>query len=169
MNSFQKYQEGQEFTVEVKNSVRYGYLYRRESEKNLSSHACLGEVHDILYWMASAIAGGFVWDVVKSLRNRMLQKCRKSNFFQNVFLKSVLTDEQEFRLFYDYIKEYNNNCMSITEEQFKYIREEIIADYYGKECEKVMKSDNRLPTTEEYMRINREANAYADTIMKPIV
>ena len=169
MISYQKYQKGQEYTDEIKNSVRYGYMYRREAEKNLSSHACLGDTHDILLWLATAIASGFVWDVVKSLGNRMLRKCRRNNFFQDLFLKSVLTDEKEFKLFYDYVKEYNNNCMSITEEQFKYVREEIIADYYGKKSEIIMMSENRLPTTEEYMKINREANAYADTIMKTIV
>lgn len=169
MNSFPKYREGQIYTDEIKNAVRYGYMYRKEAESNVSSHACLVDASDILLWLASAIAGGFVWDVVKSLKNRILRKCRKSDFFQDEILRSVLTDEKEFSLFYKYIKEYNNRCMEVTEKQFRYIREEIIADYYGKESARIVQDNHRLPTTEDYMRINREANTYADMIMRPTI
>lgn len=165
MNSFPKYHEGQTYTDEIKNSVRYGYMYRKEAESNVSPHASLADASDVLLWLASAIASGYVWDVVKSLKNRILRKCRKSDFFQDGLLRSVLTDEKEFTLFYNYIKEYNNRCMAITEKQFKFIREEIIADYYGKEADKILHEHHRLPTTEDYMRINREANAHADMVM----
>ena len=56
--------------------------------------------------------------------------------------------------------------MSITCEQRKYIREEIIADYYGREATKIYTTKNRLPNIEEYKQIHREAEAYADKILE---
>ena len=56
--------------------------------------------------------------------------------------------------------------MTVTEEQFTYIREEIIADFLEKECGKIYEQEHRLPTIQEYMRIYREALVHADKLME---
>ena len=60
-----------------------------------------------------------------------------------------------------------NVPLSLTKEQFRYIREEIVADYVGEETSKIYERVHRMPTVEELMIINREANKYADQLMKP--
>lgn len=55
--------------------------------------------------------------------------------------------------------------MAVTEKQFKYIREEIVADYVGKESEKIYKKKKRLPTVQEYMEIHKKAKVHADSLL----
>jgi hypothetical protein len=168
MSKLEKLQEGFQYSEEVRNAVRYGYLYRKEAEESHTVHACLSDSPELLQYLASAIISGFVWDVVKSLAKKLYRFAKKSGMSIDDMTKSVLTDEEHFEEFYNCIKEYNTRCMTITEEQFKYIREEIVADYSGKEAGKIYEKETRLPTTEEYMRITTEANAYADNVMMKI-
>lgn len=154
-----------QFSDGVRNAVRYGYLYRLKAEKDLSVHACIGDVPDILCWLAGTILSGFVWDVIKSQSRKMYRKIVKIGTNLDSEIEPIFTQEKQLYLFYKYVKEFNAYSMSITEKQFEYIKEEIIADYLGRECEIIWNQYNRHPTIEEYMNIYREANQYANRIM----
>lgn len=163
-----EFQEGLLYSDDVQNAVRYGYQYRKEAEEHESgsAHACLSNAPEILLWLGQKVVEGLAWDLFKELAKKIY---RHFSLSDRPLLKgwdSLLTEERELQKFYSYVKEFNEQRMSVTEQQFKYIREEIIADYYGKECGKIYKEKKRIPTIEEYMRINREAISYADKIME---
>lgn len=55
-----------QYPSSVNDAVRYGYLYRKESEVIDSSlHFSLPEASAILLWIASAVASGIAYDVIK--------------------------------------------------------------------------------------------------------
>lgn len=169
MCEFFEYKEGIEYSDEVKNAVRYGYQYRIVAEEDSSNNYCLIDASDIFLWIANMILSGLAWDKIKLLISQLLYKVIETNKPIDDETISVLTEEVELKKFYTYVKEFNEQSMSVTVEQFNYVREEIVADFCGKEYGKIYNNEHRLPTTEEYMRINREANAYADKVMKPKV
>ena len=53
----------------------------------------------------------------------------KSNSYLSEKLSKFLSDEQDLKRFYTYVKEFNEQNMTVTEEQFTYIREEIIGKF----------------------------------------
>ena len=174
MDYIDEYTEGRKYSDEVINAVRYGYLYRKEAEKEerhveISVHHCLPEASAVLLWLGNNILSGLAWDAIKVLAKKAYNKLLDSANPISSKLSALLSDERELKEFYTYVKEFNQQCMSITEKQFNYIREEIVADYYGKECGEIYKQENRQPTIQEYIRINREANEYADRLLKPSV
>lgn len=168
MNKISEYKIGQQYSDEVRNAVRYGYRYRKEAERlnnNLLVHACLNEEPDVLLWLANLVVCGVAWDAIKEIVKRLYKIVNKDGKSPLNLLDVDFSDEECLREFYNDVKEFNEQCMSVTNEQFKYIREEIIADYYGKECAKIFNNFNRLPTIEEYKRINNEANTHADMLL----
>lgn len=156
-----------EYSDTVKYAVRYGYNYRIEAEQkhNSYSHACLPDTSAILLWLGQKVIDGVIWDLFKVAAKKLYEKFVKSNSYLSEKLSKFLSDEQDLKRFYTYVKEFNEQNMTVTEEQFKYIREEIIADFFGKECGKIYEQEHRLPTIQEYMRINREALVHADNLM----
>lgn len=166
------YREGLQYSDEVINAVRYGYEYRKESEKYADPQDgwhvqhCLPDPSSILLWLASKVFDGLVFEVFKEICKKLYQKLIKSETPLSKLVCSILTDEHEMEQFYVYVKEFNDGCIDVTEKQFKYIRDEIRADYCGKESQKIYDQFKRFPTTEEYMRINRDADVYADSLMK---
>ena len=165
MDEFEEYKEGLNYKDEVKDAVRFGYQYRLEAEENGSINYCLPDASEILLWIANMILGGLAWDKLKLVINKLRYAVIDIKLPIDEETKSVLTEEMELKKFYTYVKEFNEQSMSVTANQFKYIREEIVADYYGKECEKIYNREHRLPTIEEYIRINREANERANRLM----
>lgn len=174
MDQISVFTENKKYSDEVINAVRYGYLYRKEAEKaehheGISVHYSLPDVSEILLWLGKNILSGLAYDAVKALAKNAYSKLLKSTNPISSKLNALLTEERELKQFYTYVTEFNQQCMSLTEKQFKYIREEIVADYYGKECGEIYNHENRLPTIQEYIRIDREANEYADRLLKPSV
>ena len=49
--------------------------------------------------------------------------------------QQILTNQQDFRKLYEYVKEFNDGKMDISSREKEYIIEEIVADYCGKEAE----------------------------------
>ena len=172
MDETNNFREDLQYSDEVINAVRYGYEYRKESEKYADPnngwyvHHCLPDPTSILLWLAKNIFDGLVFDAFKEICKNLYYQLSKSKTPLSKIVNSLLTDEHEMEQFYVYVKEFNEGCMDVTEKQFKYIRDEIRADYCGKESQKIFDQYKRLPTIEEYMRINREADAYADSLMK---
>lgn len=166
MCELEEYKEGIDYSDEVRNAVRYGYQYRLAAEENDRINYCLPDASDILLWIANMILSGLAWDKLKLVINKLSSTVTNTKKPIDDDTKSVLTEEIELEKFYTYVKEFNEQNMSVTAKHFKYIREEIVADYFGKECGKIYDNEHRLPTIEEYIRINREANAHADRLMK---
>lgn len=172
MNESEFFREGLQYSDEVINAVRYGYEYRKESEKYSDPqdgwhvHHCLPDPSGVLLWLAKKVLDGLIFDAFKGVCKKLYQQLTNSETPLSKQVNNLLTDEHELQQFYDYVKEFNEGCMAVTEKQFKYIRDEIRADYYAKEVSKIMDSEGRLPTHEEYLRIFKEENEYADSLMK---
>lgn len=169
MSQIIDYKEGQLYSDEVRNAVRYGYEYRKVAEdpKQHSLHYSLDDSPDILLWMANMIIGGVAWDAFKLAVKGIYHQVNNKSISLDGSIKALFNEEKQLKEFYDGIKEFNEHRMSLTKEQFKYIREEIVADYVGEESSKIYERNHRMPTVEELMIINREANKYADQLMKP--
>ena len=79
---------------------------------------------------------------------------------------TILKEEENLKVFYGMVVEFNEHRLTVSEVQLKYIREEIIADYFDNEVSKIWGREKQLPTIEEYKRIHREAVLYADELLK---
>ena len=169
MNQLEEFKEGLQYSDEVRNAVRYGYQYRIEAEKPESSfiHHCLPEAPQILFWLAQCIIGGIVWDVIKLIAKNAYTASINSKKPLSAALNNILTDEHELQKFFEYVKDFNEHSMALTEKQFKRIREEILADHHAKEVTRIIEQEKRMPTHEDYLRIFHEGQAHADRLMKP--
>ena len=161
----EEYKEGIQYSEDVKNAVHYGYLYRKEAEKNTSTHACISGEYPILYWIAGVIASGITWDVIKAAVKTLYNKLTQKGSAINKLTKTILSDEEQLKDFYQCIIEYNQYSMTLTEKQFQYIREEIVADYVGEESQKIYEANNRLPTTQEYVELLKRANEHVENLL----
>ena len=167
MNPTPKYQEGLQYSEDIRNTVLFGYLYRKEAEKQreVLVHFSLGEVPEVLQWLASVVISGFVWDIIKAIAKKLYRRLTKEGALLDEVTKLVLSDEKELEKFYKDVKEFNEHCMSLTEKQFLYIRDEIIADHVGKMSGEIFRQTNHLPTSDDYMRIKKEASELADRVL----
>lgn len=163
--------EGLLYSDEVINAVRYGYEYRKEADKYTDPHIgphvhhCLPDPSPILLWLAKKVLDGLIFDAFKGICKKLYQQLTNTKAPLSKQINSLLTNEHELEQFYVYVKEFNDGCIAVTEKQFKYIRDEIRADYYAKEVSRIMDSEGRFPTHEEYLRIFKEENEYADSLM----
>lgn len=173
MDETNTFREGLQYSDEVINAVRYGYEYRKEAEIHADPkdgyhvQHCLPDPSAILLWLGQKVLDGLVFDVFKDICKRLYQQLTNSEKSIPKLIRSLLTDEQELERFYNYVKEFNECGMAITEKQLSYIKDEIRADYTSKEVSKIFLEEKRLPMHEEYMRIYTEAEAYADKLMRP--
>lgn len=167
IEDYMEYQEGLEYPERVRNAVRYGYQYRKESEENKDSNIkyCLGEPSEILCWIAQMIIGGLSWDLLKKAVKKLFERIKNRGTNIDPESNKLLTDETQLRTFYVYVKEFDEHKMSVDEKTIKYIKEEIIADYAGKTIGGIISKENRIPEAEEYVRILRETLAYADCLL----
>lgn len=163
----QEFKEGEIYSEEVVNAVRYGYQYRKKAEGDDQErlHYFI-PTSEIALWLAKLILDGLLWDGIKATAKYLYDKLLKSNTKIDELSKTLLNDETELEKFYTCLKEYQDHCMSITQKQFEYIREEICADYFAKESSKIFEREGRLPSTEEIMTLHRQATSYADNILK---
>lgn len=162
------YKEGLNYSEDVWNAVRYGYLYRVEAERQEDSsiHYSLTGVSEILLWLCENILNDLAWNGFKVLAKKTYCHLIELGSSLSAELKALFTEERELKRFYTYVKEFNENSMTATEKQLKYIREEIIADYHGKEIARIFNQEKREPTHDDYLRIVKEAEEYADKLMK---
>lgn len=75
---------------------------------------------------------------IQSSCKKLYEMFDKSNSYLSEELSKFLSDEQDLKRFYTYVKEFNEQNMTVTEEQFTYIREEIIADFLERNVERYM-------------------------------
>lgn len=157
-----------QYPTSVKEAVRYGYLYRKESESlsNSNLYFCLPDASSVLLWIASSVASGIVYDVIKDKVKQLVSYLRKSNTKLDKETETILHDEEALKEFTVYIEEYYSHSMKITEAQEKYIKEEIIADTAAEEEVKMHKETGRFVLTkEEYLTITRKAVVKAEELV----
>lgn len=140
LETFSTYISGQKYSDEVLNAVRYGYLYRKKAEKheNGSVHACIGETSDELFWLANLIVGGVVWDGIKAAAKKLYSELKRRGNKCDEETEAVLKEEVNLKVFYGMVAEFIEHRLTISGEQLKYIREEIIADYCANEAGKIL-------------------------------
>ena len=165
MNKIPRYEKGLQYSDDVKNSVRYGYLYRKEAEKNQPIHACIADSPDILLWIAKVIISGFAWDVIKSVVKKLYYKLKKDGTCLDKKTMQVCSDEAHLYNFIICIREFNERRMSMDNEQLKYIKEEIEADYVGKKLGKIIGQEKIEATTQEIMKVYQEARKISDEMV----
>lgn len=161
----EQYKEGLEYSDEVKNAVRYGYLYRKEAEDfDQSLKYCLPDASDVLLWLGNIILSGYVYDKIKDYANKSLKWLKENGKKVDSETESVLESEEELKVFYEYVVEFNEHRMSVTEEQKNYIKEEIFADYGAAKEVDIIHKKGRMATLEERKVIYREALIYAEKL-----
>lgn len=169
-HQYPQYVEGLSYPDEVKHAVRYGYQYRVESEQQSQKEGShfnrrIGDTPEIILWLASLVFDGVAWDVLKLIAETIIQgfKDRKKQMPQEAV--KLLTNDTDIRTFYEYIVEYKEHRMTVSDKEIKFIVEEIVADYSGKEAAKIMSKEGRFPTDEENRRILREAYKAAEAVL----
>ena len=165
-----KYIDDTQYSDEVLNAVRYGYLYRLEAEKycqdkNIRVNYCLGDAPALICWFVKLIIDGVAWDLLKKASRTVIDQFQREKRDIPPMAMEILTNQQRFQQLYEYVKEYKDGKMNISDRERKYIIEEIEADYLGKQAEKIYEAEHRFPTVEEYKRIFREAHEVAKMIL----
>lgn len=78
MQHYLNHIQSTQYPSSVHDAVRYGYLYRKESEVcDSSSHFSLFDASAIMLWIASAVASGVVYDVIKENVKHLLSHLKK--------------------------------------------------------------------------------------------
>lgn len=159
------------YSNEAFEAVRYGFQYRKTSEELAKSDSerlnfCLPDPSEILIFLAEAIIGGIVYDALKSIAVKTWSKFKDQlslNKEQEVY--NILTKDDDLVEFYTYIREFHEKSMRITEQQEKYIKEEVIADYNGEQASIIFSKYKRHVSITEQLDINKEAHKKADIII----
>lgn len=156
-----------QYTSSVHDAVRYGYLYRKESEVCDSNlHFSLPDVSALLLWIASAVASGVVYDVIKEEVKRLWSDLKEVNHGLDKNTEDVIKDEDALKEFTIYIEEYYAHGMKITIEQEEYIKKEVVADTTGEETTKIFEETGRVVLSkEEYIHIEKIAHARAEELI----
>ena len=139
----------------VKWAVRYGYQYRKQAvlhanNKDPSLHHCLPEASQVLFWIAGAVLSGITYDLLKLGVKKLLASFQKDGKydFLDVETKEVLSEEEKLYEFYEYVEEYQQGFVNISEEEYKYIESEMRADFESEEIAKL--------GPEKYFRLSRK-------------
>ena len=91
----------------------YGDVYKRQEQKHNSySHACLPDTSAILLWLGQKVIDGVIWDLFKVAAKKLYEKFVKSNSYLSEKLSKFLSDEQDLKRFYTYVKEFNEQNMT---------------------------------------------------------
>ena len=161
----EQYKEGNTYSDEVKNAVRYGYLYRKESEESNSSlKYCLPDASDVLLWLGNIILSGFVYEQIKVYAKKTLKWLKENQKKVDPETEAVLENEENLKVFCEYVVEFSERRMSITKEQKEYIKEEIFADFGSAKEVEIYIKEGRIATLEERKVIYREAKIYAEKL-----
>lgn len=159
-----------QYSKDVKWTVRYGYQYRKEAEKyaerGVQLHNSLIDASSILLWLGQLVLSGITYDVIKQYAKSLWEKLTSMKVVIPEDVDKVLLDEDELRKFVIYVSEFHGKSLKTTEKQTQYIREEIIADYVGESAGEIWAKEKRAPNHEEWVRINREANKFADELLE---
>lgn len=165
-----EFNDGLQYSDEVLNAVRYGYQYRLEAEKycqekKIHVNHCLEDAPALLCWIVKLIIDGVAWDSLKKTARSVVEHFQREKRTIPPMVNEILTDQQSFQQLYEYIKEFKEGKMNISDREREYIIEEIEADYCEKQAAKIYEAEKRFPTVEEYKRIYRDAHEAAMMIL----
>lgn len=151
-------------------AVRYGYQYRLEAElyaeEDTRLSFCLHNASTVLLWLGKQVIGGATYEVIKKYAKSLWNKLMSMKISIPEDVNMVLIDEDELRKFVVFVKEFDDKALTTTKKQTEYIREEIIADYVGETSAEIWTKEKRLPTHEEWVKVYRDANRFADELLQ---
>lgn len=154
----------------VKWAVRYGYQYRKQAvlhakEKETSLHNCLTDASEVLFWIAGAVLSGITYDLLKLGVKKLFDSFQKDGKYDSldVETKEVLSEEKLYE-FYEYVEEYKQGFVNISEAEYKYIESEMFADFYSEEICKMDPEEYFSLSREEMVRVNKIA--YEKSVIK---
>ena len=148
---------------DVKLAIRYGYSYRKiaQAQYNKTSklNYCLPETSDILIWLGAQILSGITWDSIKAIAKSIYNNYKNCNKFEDIDKETeyILSDEKELLKFDEYIKEFNTGLVNIPEKEYKYIEEEMMADFCSEMETEIYIKEKRMVTIEERIQIRKTA------------
>jgi phosphomevalonate kinase len=161
-----EYKDSIPYSDEVLYAVRYGYQYRKEAEEAEKICYCLPEASSVLLWLGGVILGGATWDIIKAVATKTYNKLFQKGENLDEETAKVLRNEEELLVFYEYVVEFHERRMTVTEDQLKYIKEEIFADFSAQKESEIYEKKERLATIEERKIIYREAISFVDSLTK---
>lgn len=128
----------------VKWAVRYGYQYRKKAvlraeQKEGSLHFCLHDASEVLLSIGGAILSGITWDLLKFGVKKLFAALHNEGRYDSLDKETqeVLSEEKKLYEFYEYVEEYKQGFINISEEEYKYIEEEMFADFQSEEIGKL--------------------------------
>ena len=159
-----------QYSDDVLNAVRFGYQYRIAAEEYIQNEAYyfnwrLPDAPDVILWLANLVFNGITWDAFKVVGEKVVELFHRKKQELPPEVKEILSSQQDFRKLYEYVKEFKEGRMSLSDKEAKYVYEEILADYSGKEAVRIFSAEGRFPTMEESKRINQEAHEVARIIL----
>lgn len=161
-----------ELLDKVKLAVRYGYSYRKIAQaqfnKTSKINYCIPEASDILIELGSLILSGVAWDSIKAIAKSIYSNYKKSNKTKKIDKETefVLVNEKELYKFNEYIKEFENGLSNISEEEYKYIEEEMMADFCSEMLSEIYIKEKRIATIEETIQITKTAMIKINKLIK---
>lgn len=129
---------GPEGMTKAMKAVRYGYNCRREAEKyrpDTRYHYAAPLPNDIQTWFAEFILSNHTLDEAREFAKRLVplaeQRYKKTSNPDYEQALHILKNEVSLKLFFQYIKDYQEGMLEVPEETKKYIQNEMWADMYA--------------------------------------
>lgn len=148
-------------------SIRYGYYYRKEAEKNLGIHYNLLSPTNYLEWIAAAVLAGVSYDLLKYLAIKIYNHIKNkltSNEKKYSMILDILNDEMKFQEFVKYLQEYKDGLLTLDENTKKYIEEELRADFMGAKAYELYQKEKRIPDAQDslsFLKEGKEKSAFS--------
>lgn len=163
-------EEYNEIIEKAQETIRYGYYYRKETEKNLNIHYDLLSPTNYLEWIAAAVLAGVSYDLVKYLAIRIYNYIKDnltSNEKQDSRIIDILNDETKFQEFVKYLQEYKDGLATLEEDKKKYIEEEILADFMANKAAELYQKEKRVPNAQDILSFLKEGKEKDICSIKP--
>lgn len=156
-----------EYPTSVREAVRYGYQYRKISEKiDGCLHFSLPELSAVFFWIASVVASGIAYDLIKDGCKRLYTYLKNKKEIDKE-TEEILNNEESLKEFTICIEEYYSHKMKITVAQEKYIKDEVMADASAEETGRIRKETGRIElTVEEHINVMKSAKVKADELIQ---
>lgn len=151
-------------------TIRYGYYYRKKSEKSLNIHYNLLSPTNYLEWIATAVLAGVSYDLLKYLAMRIYSHIKvnlTSNDKRYSHIIDILNDETKFQEFVKYLQEYKDGLATLEEDKKKYIEEEIEADFMGNKADELYQKEKRIPNAQDLISFLKEGKEKDIFSIKP--
>lgn len=159
-----------EIIKKAQETIRYGYYYRKEAEKNLNIHYNLLSPTNYLEWIAAAVLADVSYDLVKYLAIRIYNYIKDnltSNEKQYSRIIDILNDEIKFQEFVKYLQEYKDGFATLDEDKKKYIEEEKLADFMENKAAELYQKEKRVPNAQDFLSFFKEGKEKDIFSIKP--